>query len=203
MARGAGWRLQLIIRPRRFFSRRQIFNLYKCQVLSYIESGTPGYYHASRSVLSSLDRVQQRLLRELGVSAEEALRNYRLAPLQSRRDIAMLGMLHRIVLGDAPQQLVDIFPFSHRISAFNTRVQRHDRQFVEHAFRTDRLQRSAFGLTVVYNLLPPQVVACMTVSAFQSRLQMALRNAADQGVDDWFALLTPGRRIVRAVRFQS
>jgi hypothetical protein len=121
-------------------------------VLSYIEPGTPAFYHAAPSLLNELDRVQSRLLRELGLSELDALARYKLAPLSSRRDMAMLGLLHRVVLGEAPQQLADLFPFSepsNRISRLA--VHRHDHQFVERQRRTDLLKRSLFGLVSVYN----------------------------------------------------
>ncbi len=110
LSREAGWRLQAILRPRRFFHERDLVNLYKSLVLSYIESGVPAYCHAAPSVLDPIDRVQRRLLRELGLSELEAFERYKLAPLETRRHIAILGLLHRISLGLAPKQLSDLFP---------------------------------------------------------------------------------------------
>ena len=81
LAREAGWRLQSVLRPRRFFSERQVVNLYEAQVLSFVGSSTAGYYHAAPSVLNALDRVQRRLCRELGLCDEIALDKYNLAPL--------------------------------------------------------------------------------------------------------------------------
>ena len=54
LAREVGWRLQAVLRPRRFFTRAQLFGLYKCQVLSYVESGI-AYYHAAPSLLHRID----------------------------------------------------------------------------------------------------------------------------------------------------
>ena len=94
----------------------------------------------------------------------------------------MLGLLHRIALGEAPNQLSQLFPVSHshRVDGPVTRlsVRRHDFQFIEPAFGTDVMQRSLFGLTVVYNLLPPVAVESRTVKMFQSHLQRALRRAS-------------------------
>ena len=78
---------------------------------SYVESSVPGYYHAASTTLHPLDRVQDRLCRELGLLPAEALVKYKLAPLKCRRDMALLGLLHRIVLKDAPPQLVGGLPF--------------------------------------------------------------------------------------------
>ena len=84
--------------------------MYKAKALSYVESGTPALYHAAPSVLNRIDMVQRRFLRELGVSEVAALNDYRLAPLESRRDMAMLGALHKVTLGLAPAQLMALFP---------------------------------------------------------------------------------------------
>ena len=70
------------------------------------------YYHAALYLLHRIDRIQDRFLREIGVTPEESLEKHRLAPLTSRRDIGMLGLLHKIVLGEAPSQLAALFPFA-------------------------------------------------------------------------------------------
>ena len=98
-----------LVKNLRFFSIPEIFVLYKAQVLSYIESRTPGLYHAAPSVLDRIDRVQRRFLRVVGFTELEALELYRLAPLPCRRDMAMLGVLHKISLGLAPSQLAALF----------------------------------------------------------------------------------------------
>ena len=50
---------------------------------------------------------------------------------------------------------------------------------------TDYLKRSIFGLIKVYNDLPEEVVACMSVQSFQARLQQGLGQLALQGVPQW------------------
>ena len=109
VATEAGWRLQQLLKARRYFTTPELVHLYKAQVLSYLEDSTPGTYHAAVSVLDRVDSVQRRLLRELGLTELDALLRYRFAPLPSRRDIAMLGVLHRVVLGLAPPQLASFF----------------------------------------------------------------------------------------------
>ena len=182
-------------------------NLYKSQVLSYLESGTPAFYHASTTVLRPLDRVQERLLRELGLAHADALEKYHLAPLGSRRDMGMLGLLHKIVLGDAPPQLAELFPFAEpslldNRSATRLAVRRHRHQFWQPPFRTEILRRSLFGIVVVYNLLPPAVVEKKTVKSFQSILQLALRSAVRKGLPDWHLLFSPRTRPVSWKDFQ-
>ena len=205
LSREAGWRLQAILRPKRFFSQKQLINLYKCQVLSYIESGIPGYYHAAPSNCRLLDRVQERLLRELHLSAKDALNWYNLAPLNARRDIAILGLLYRIVYGLAPPQLCSLFPFQEQTSRAITRlgVRRHQLQLFEPSFRTDIYRRSLFGLIVVWNLLPQEVVSLGTIQSFQSALQRALKKAISLDISRWWMIFSPSERILDAFRFQD
>ena len=61
-------------------------------------------------MLERVDHVQRRLPRELSLTELEALRGYNLAPLSSRRDIGMLGALHKLPLGTAPPQLGLLLP---------------------------------------------------------------------------------------------
>jgi hypothetical protein len=110
VATAAGWRLKVLLRSRRFFTTPELVRLYKAQVLSFVESSTPALFHAAPSTLAWIDRVQARFLREVGLSEMEALRYFRLAPLRSRRDMAMLGALHRVNLSLAPSQLEAFFP---------------------------------------------------------------------------------------------
>ncbi len=208
LAREAGWRLQAILRPRRFFRQFEIMNLYKSLILSFLESGLAAYFHAAPSVLQPIDRIQHRLLRELEMTDFEAFERYKLAPLCTRRDIGMLGLLHRISLGNAPPQLAELFPrapapeprFGPNTRLHRT-VQRHDRQFLERPGHTDIFRRSLFGLVCSYNLLPQSVVDISSVSAFQSRLQRAVLKVARDGVDDWSHVLS-GSVIRRQVAFQ-
>ena len=87
----------------------ELFRLYKSQILLYIESYTPAIYYASAFVLQRIDRTQLRFLPEICCTEARALLQFRFAPLESRRNIAVLGMLHRIVLGLAPPQAAALF----------------------------------------------------------------------------------------------
>ena len=153
VATEAGWRLQQLLKARRYLSTLELVHLYKAQVLSYMESSTPGIYHAAPTVLDSVDRVQRRLLRQIGASEVDGLFRYRLAPLPSRRDMAMLGVLHKVVLGIAPPQLAVFFPCLEEVHEplIQQRMRgwrsRHSRQLYTPCtdYSTDVLARSLFG----------------------------------------------------------
>ena len=90
-----------ILRCRRFFTVSSLIGLYKAHVLSFVEYYTAAIYHAPTYFLSAVDSVQDLFLSELDLTAESALLDYNLAPLNARRDMAMLGLLHKVVLKKA------------------------------------------------------------------------------------------------------
>ena len=61
-------------------------------------------------MLDKLDAVQTRFLRDAGVDEVEALMHFNLAPLSLRRDIAVLGVVHRAALGEGPPQFKGLRP---------------------------------------------------------------------------------------------
>ena len=140
-----------MLRSRRFFSVSHLVTLYKSHVLSYLEGSTGALYHAAPSHLGLVDHVQEVLLRELGVTDREALLNYKLAPLSTRRDCAMLGLIHRAVLGLGPPQFKKWFPLAPATVRPTTRLtaRRHNRQLVDYCdgSHTSLLARSVLGLT--------------------------------------------------------
>ena len=110
VATGADWRLHTLLKVMRFFTTPELVQLYKAHNLAFVECITPGLDHAAPSVLNLIDKGQRRFLRELELTEVEALELYRFAPLPSRRDMAVLGALHKITFGFAPPQLAALFP---------------------------------------------------------------------------------------------
>ena len=95
----ATWRLKSILKLRRFYDKEDLMISFKSKILSYLEYRTPAIYHAAGTLLELINGIQSKFLREIGISNEEAFTDYHLAPLTSRRDMAMLGLIHRSVLG--------------------------------------------------------------------------------------------------------
>ena len=161
-----------------------------------MEYRTAAVYHATDTVLRCLDAVQKRFLKALGRTEEEALMEFNLAPLAARRDIAMLGVIQRTVLGKRPDHFQQFFrPAAQTQRPYFTRrtAKRHARQLEDPrkgAF-PELLRRSALGLIAVYNLLPEQTVAESTVKDFQSKLQGLLKQRAAAGCENWAETLSP------------
>ena len=97
-ARDAGWKLKTLLRTRRYHTTSELITLYKSHILSFVEYKTPGIYHAATTVLEAIDRIQDHFLRQIGIPQVDALLNFSLSPLHARRDIAMLGFLHRAAI---------------------------------------------------------------------------------------------------------
>ena len=179
----ASWKLRTLLRTKRFYSDADLIVLYKAHLLSYLGYRTPAIYHATRAVLRRLDAVQCNFLRDLGVDEVSALVDFKLAPLNTRRDIAMLGMIHRTVLGKGPQQ------FTH----FFNRDPNNGPKLMDprRSSRSPLIKRSALGLVAVYNLLPHKVVSTHSVSVFQKALQEVVTSFATAGHPQWSEALSP------------
>jgi len=195
VASECAWKLERLLRSKRFFNGHELLGLYKAHVLSYIEYRTSALYHASCSVLRKIDRVQERMLNIAGISEIEALLFFHLAPLRTRRDIAMLGIIHRAALRKGPKQLQCFFFAETRQGRQRTRLQcsRHCKQLHEYkdGFHNDYVSRSILGLVNIYNLLPWRVVAAEKVTIFQSALQNLVKEQAVIGFDRWADMLSP------------
>ena len=200
-------RINTLLRTRRFHSDSSLVDLYKSHVLSFLESSTPAIFHAPRFFLAVVDQVQARFLDALGLTPDDALFHFNLAPLCSRRDVAMLGLIHRIVLGLAPPQFSDFIrpprgyvdcPRAWRASSLRHSKQLHD---PIDGSNTATMGRSVFGLIYSYNLLPQGVVNAPNVKMFQRSLQRGLKSASKLGVRDRELLLSSGVRTMSVESF--
>ena len=77
----ASWKLTTILWTRRLHGVSQLVQVYKSKVLSFVEYRKPSVYHAAKTILTGIDAVQSRILRECGLSDEDALLHFNLAPI--------------------------------------------------------------------------------------------------------------------------
>ena len=78
--------------------------LYKSHILSYIEHRIAGIHFACTSVLAEVDDVQSRFITQLELSEEAAFMHLNLVPLNVRRDIRTLRVIHRAALRKGPPE---------------------------------------------------------------------------------------------------
>ena len=140
------WKVATLRRSRRFFSDWQMVQHFKSHVLSFIEYRTSAIYHAAECHLEPLDALQRSFLKMANMTPVEALMVCNMAPLHTRRDMSMLGLAHRSVLGLGPKHLQ---PFSKRVEREapqrHTRLNaaRHKLQLEEFEGRQDYVKHSA------------------------------------------------------------
>ena len=191
----ASWRLRTLLPTRRLHTISEVILLFKSHILSYLEYRTPAIYHACTTVLDPIDRVLQRFLRDLCVSEMDALMVFNLAPLSTRRDIAMLGVVHRTVLGQGPPHFARWFIRESeqvlRRSARQTRNSVRPLKKMPSGRGLCIFKRSAFGLIDVYNLLPNDIVSQNDVKQFQSALSAMVKREAAAGNPSWRSLFSP------------
>jgi len=201
------WRKHVLQRSRRFHTLDQMVLLWKGRVLGSIEHRTSAIYHAADTILQPLDRLQASYLEALGLSEQDALRDHNLAPLGCRRDMAMLGVIHRALLGHGPDHFrehIRLATDTAAASAANLPLHRLQAQsyrkglaidFEAPSCRSeppDFFLRSIYGLLDVYNLLPIDVVEQSSdVRSFQASLQALLKCAMSSGFGQWQGLLSP------------
>lgn len=181
----ASWKMRTLLRTKRFYTDADLIVLYKAHLLSYLEYRTPAIYHGTREVLARLDAVQTKFLRDVGIDEVTALMEFNLAPLRMRRDIAMLGVLHRAALGEGPPQLREMFrrrPGSYMMEDPYYGATRHP-----------LVKRSAWGLLPVYNKLGSGAQSIATVKNFQFYLQERVKKLIRQALvgDDWPCSYSP------------
>ena len=64
-----------------------------------MECHSGGLFHASDTALQKLYQVHYHFLRELGINAKQTFTEFHFAPPVFRRNIGILGLLHKRVLG--------------------------------------------------------------------------------------------------------
>ena len=190
LASEAGWRLRALLRTSRFYSVASLVRLYKCHILSFLEGATSAIYHAAPAILRQLDELQATFLDTVGLSSTDALLKHNLAPLQMRRDIAMLGVLYKVAHQTAPapiQTLFSLQPATLERYGFPCPGLKHKFQILDPvAFdHPVMIKRSIFGLIRIFNHLAEDTVAVRDVKLFQKALQLRAKAAARNGCPHW------------------
>lgn len=171
----------MLVRTRRYYTGSELVVLYKSHLLSYIEYRTPAIYHATRDILCRLDRIQDRFLEHAGIDEQHAWIHFHLAPLATRRDIAMLGVLHRRVIGKGPPPFKKHFELDGYWRLQDPRA----------ALKGPLVIRSILGLVAVYHMLPVSCKRASTAKQFQTDVQNLLRRSAENGYENWKNQLSP------------
>ena len=177
-----------ILRTRAYYSTPELVNQYKTHIWGLVEVHCGGYFHAAPSLLDKIDQVQSIFLHKLGVSEKDAFLDHNFAPSSLRRNIAILGLLQKRVLGLCHRSFDSLLPwYSQRFET--ARGFGHNKQLYGHWVEADQhsalFSRSIFLMVDIYNNLPQYVVDASTVSSFQSFLTEMARKRCQLGNASW------------------
>jgi len=177
-----------ILRTRGYYTTQELILQFKTHVWGLIETNMAGYSHAAPSLLEKIDDVHYRFLRDLEVSSSDAFLEHAFAPPSLRRNLGILGLIHKRVIGKCHPSFDRLLPWW--TSKFSEpRGRGHNKQlyghWVEISHHQAIFQRSIFGMRDVYNDLPQGVVDSPSVSSFQHSLTHIVRTRCQLQDADW------------------
>jgi len=190
-------RIKALLRTRKHYSASSLIDQFKTQIWDLMESHSGGIFHAATSILDQLDKTQKHFLEAFEVTQETAFLQHNFAPPTLRRNIAILGMIHKRVLGECHPSYEELLPyFSQR---FGRDLQnRHSKQLYGHCNEIVaqwRLwERSIFGMVDRYNSLSQAAVDLPSVSTFQIFLTETARARCEAGDGKWMYTFDMRRR---------
>ena len=165
---------------------------FKTHIWGLIECNSGGYFHAANSLLVKVDKVQTRFLKELDLTEEQAFLDFNFAPCRVRRNIAILGLIHKRVLGKCHPSYDRLLPFS---QVKSTRANAHNKQLYGHWCEITSHQalfnKSIFLMVDRYNFLEQSTVNAKTVSIFQFELTQIVRTRCEQHDAEWRSSFCP------------
>ena len=167
-----------LLRTRAHYDVPTLIVQFKTHIWGILEAHNGAIFHAASSHLDKLDRVQDGFLRELGISDSEGFLEHNLAPPTLRRNIGILGLLHKRILGKSHPAFKQLLPryFEDPDSA---PPGRHDKQLYNHCHEVKAqctlFGRSIFAMVDIYNSLPQEFVDVSSVSLFQQKLTAVAR----------------------------
>ena len=163
---------------------KTVLNQFKCQIWGDMEYHNGALIVASIPDREKLDKFQRWFLRELGMTDWHAFVNFNLAPPSMRRRIAMLGFIHKRVLGECHPLVRQLLPMCpegtpgrHSKSLVIDRVTNSEYEYL--------WDRSIYMYALMYNRLPQGFVDSTCVKTFQSRLTHLAKQRAISGMPNW------------------
>ena len=93
------------------YSKKDLISQFKTHIWGIMETQNGAIFHSAEYLLEKLDSAQRRFLHELDLDEATAFMEFNFAPPTLRRDIGLLGLLHKRVLGLAHPAYEQLFPF--------------------------------------------------------------------------------------------
>ena len=125
-------KIKAILRTRRHYSVKDLIGQFKTHVWGLLEYQTGAYFHASSYLLKKFDSAQRGFLEELQVDEATAFIAHNFAPPTLRRNIGILGLLHKRVLGKAHPVFEKLLPFFEQVFG-QLRPNEHNKELENHS----------------------------------------------------------------------
>ena len=127
------------------------------------------------------------------MNPEPAFIEHNFAPPRLRRNIGILGFLHKRVLGLSHSAIQRLLPF-HADVFGSLRPGEHNKQLYDHILDVQQqhsLHRcSMFGMSRICNRPPQHVVDLTTIPLFQKHLTLETRKVCEDGNPSWLDSFT-------------
>jgi hypothetical protein len=181
-------KITAILRTRPYYEVPDLIYQFKPQIWGLIETNMAGYFHAPSYLLAKIDAAQIRFLRELDLCPMYAFMEFNFAPPRLRRNIGVLGLLHKRVLGKCHPMFEHLLPWlssrypNFRLHAHNKQLYGNWAEIISHRAIHDR---SIFSMCDVYNNLPQSVVDADSISMFKHLLMDIVRERCKSNDDAW------------------
>jgi len=181
-------KIRAILRTKPHYNVAELITQFKTHIWGIMETHNGGIFHASNHLVDRFDASQRHFLENLGIDERYAFLEHNFAPPSLRRNIGVLGLLHKRVLGLSHPIFQKLLPF-HADVFGSLRQGEHTRQLYGHVLIVQAQHslhaRSIFGMVYVYNRLPQELVDCATIASFQSGLTHMARTRCQNGDPDW------------------
>ena len=184
-------KIQALLRTKRIYSIDDLVMQYKTHVWSILEYQNGTIMHAAPSALAKLDDMQRSFARQNQLTEGVAFLYYNFAPPSLRRDIGILGFIHKRVLGRCHTAIQRLLPFIAPAPMWhNKQLETHVDECVG---RHGLFNRSLFGMVAVYNRLSQDMVDFPSVQQFQSNLTRMAKDKCAADSASWQRMFrTPG-----------
>ena len=111
-------KIRAILRTKPHYNVAELITQFKTHIWGIMETHNGGIFHASNHLVDRFDASQRHFLENLGVDERYAFLEHNFAPPSLRRNIGVLGLLHKRVLGLSHLIFQNLLPFHADVFGF-------------------------------------------------------------------------------------
>ena len=178
-------KIRALLRLKDFYSLPVMLDQYKSHIWGITEYSNGVIFMAPPCQVRRLDKLQKWYLRELGISDQDAFVTHNFAPPSLRRNIGLLGFLHKRVLEECHPAFCQALPFGPSNIAARYHSNHLDTRCGEVISHARLYERSLYAYIRVYNRLPQALADSPSVSCIQARLTHLAKQQAKESNDTW------------------